>query len=464
MLATIIWFLLTLGILVTFHEFGHFYIARRCGVKVLRFSVGFGKALYTWRDRHGTEFVLAAIPLGGYVKMLDEREGAVKPEELPRAFSQKSVWQRMAIVSAGPMANFILAVVVYCILALAGTTGIAPVTGAVTANGPAAQAGIAANEEIVSVDGKPTPTWSAVIEQLVSRIGDTGNLVLAVKPFNDGVGEVAGENLAGEKSPSVRVITIPLQQWLGSAQQPDLLGELGITRMEPITTWTITQVEPNSAAQRAGLVVGDQLITVDATPLVSIRSWIEYIRRHGGAPVDLVVRRDGLTQPITVVPERREENGISVGKLGIGIDIQWPDTMIRAIHYSPVEAVVYGVTKTWDQAVMILSFLKKLTLLDISVKNIGGAITIAQVADSAAGLGWVYYLGVLAGLSVTLGVFNLLPIPVLDGGHLLFYIIEAIKGRPLPEKIQLAGYQVGLCVIVSIMVLAQYNDLVRLFS
>lgn len=454
MVSAILWFLVTLGILVTFHEFGHFYIARRCGVKVLRFSVGFGKSLFCWRDRHGTEFVVAAIPLGGYVKMLDEREGEVKPDELPQAFTQKSVAQRMAIVSAGPLANFILAAVVYFALALVGSKGIAPVTGALIDGSPADRAGIGINEEIVSVDGESTPTWAAVIGQLVSRIGDTGDLVFMVRSFHP----------IGDRSDLALPKIIPVRQWLGDADRPDLLAELGIIPAEPETTWTIIQIASDSAAEQAGLQIGDQLIAVDGAPLESIKAWRDYIRQRAEIPLEMVYRRDGVMKQVRLIPKLNQEDGLPIGKAGIGIDLQWPQGMVRDIQYSLPAAAAHGLTKTLDQAVLIFSFLKRLILLDLSVKNMGGTITIAQVASDTAQSGWINYLGFLAFLSVSLGVFNLLPIPVLDGGHLLFYTIEAIRGRPLSEKLQLVGYQIGLFVIVSVMIVAHYNDLVRLFS
>ena len=454
MLATVLWFLLALGILVTFHEFGHFYIARRCGVKVLRFSVGFGKPLFSWRDRHGTEFVLAAIPLGGYVKMLDEREGEVPREQLPMAFTQKTVWQRMAIVVAGPIANFILAIGFYFILALLGIKGVAPVVGSVEKGSLADIARLSENDEIISINGKSTPTWTAVLEQLTARIGDTGPLILDVQPFSG--------SQTGVETPTQK--TVDLNRWLSDADRPDLLLELGIKPYVPETDWVISQVVDQGAAQRAGLEVGDKLVAADAQSFSTWGSWVDYVKSRPNTAIEVEVLRDGNSLYFTVIPEAVDHNGGSIGRIGLGTAIKWPEGMSRQTEYSIGEAVIYGFAKTWGRIIVVLSSLKKLVTLDVSIKNVGGTFTIAEVAGDTAAAGFAYYLSFLAFFSVSLGVFNLLPIPVLDGGHLLFYIVEAIKGKPLPEKIQLVGYQIGLFVVVGVMVIAHYNDLVRLFS
>jgi len=453
-MMTILWFLLALGILVTFHEYGHFYVARRCGVKVLRFSVGFGKPLYTWVDRHGTEFTIAAIPLGGYVKMLDEREGEVSEEELPNAFTQKSVWQRMAIVIAGPIANFILAILFYFILALIGIKGLAPVIGGVTEDSLAAKANLVVNEEIVSIDDKRTPTWSAVYERLTSKIGDTGSVQFEVRPFS---GDTDSIDVTKIKS-------VELDQWLKQADQPDLLKELGLKPYQPKTDWVIKQVVPGGAAEKAGVQVGDQLLSADGQALYSWGDWVEYVQARPEKSIELDIRRDGNDQTLELIPESVKQGGSLIGRVGLGASTEWPEGMLREIDYSFFESIAYGFTKTGEQALVILSFLKKLILLDVSVKNMGGTFTIAQVAGDTASAGFTYYIAFLAFFSVSLGVFNLLPIPVLDGGHLLFYIIEAVKGKPLPERVQLVGYQIGLFIVVGVMVVAHYNDIMRILS
>lgn len=439
---------------MTFHEFGHFYIARRCGVKVLRFSVGFGKPLFHWVDKFGTEFVIATVPLGGFVKMLDEREGEVLPEELPQAFSQKSVWQRMAIVVAGPVANFLLAIVFYFIVALLGIKGVAPVIGAIEEGSVAANAGFEANHEIVAIDGKPTPTWALVFEQFISRIGDTGAIEIDVRPYSP---QSNGLDLTSTK-------IVEINQWLGHSERPDALGDLGIKPLQPKTDWVITALVDGGAAKKVGLQVGDKLLSSNQEPLTSWQEWVEWVRSSPGEPLELEVLRGEARLFFTVVPQVVEENGENLGRVGIATSVTWPDHLMREQNYSLLQGVVYGLNKTWEQTLVVLSFLKRLILLDISIKNMGGSFTIAQVAGDSAESGISDYLKFLAQLSVTLAVFNLLPIPVLDGGHLLFYVIEAIKGKPLSESIQMLGYQVGLLIIISVMIIAHYNDLVRLFS
>jgi regulator of sigma E protease len=454
MLTTVLSFLLALAILVTIHEFGHFYIARLCGVKVLRFSIGFGRPIFSFLDRHGTEFVVAAIPLGGYVKMLDEREGEVAAEELPQAFSQKNVWQRMAVVVAGPVANFILAIFFYFILATIGFKGVAPIIGKVEPHSLADTAGLQDNTEIVSIDGKPTPTWTAVFEQLMPRVGDTGAIEFEVRSFS---GEFSESALVSKRF-------IDVEQWLGDHERPNFLSELGLKPYQPKTDWVIQQIVPDSPAEEAGLKVGDRLIASDGQKLRDWSSWVEYVRQRPEQVIELEINRNGEQSFVEIIPVATKVDNKQVGKVGLGTNIQWPEGMVREINYSLLDAVGYGFQKTWDQSLVILGFLKKLITLDISAKNMGGAFTIAQVAGDTASAGLTYFLSFLAFFSVSLGVFNLLPIPVLDGGHLLFYIVEAIKGKPLPEKIQMLGYQVGFFIIISVMVIAHYNDLMRMFS
>jgi regulator of sigma E protease len=456
-LLNILYFLLALGILVTFHEFGHFYIARRCGVKVLRFSVGFGRPLLTWRDSRDTEYVLAAIPLGGYVKMLDEREGNVAPEELSSAFSQKTVWQRMAIVVAGPVANFILASFLYFILALFGSTGIAPVVGELPTDGVAAQAGLKVGDEIVSVDGKSVSTWSAVFSALLHRIGETGEIVFEV--------QASGylDNLLETNRP--RTVRVPIERWLHSSEEPDLFNKLGVVRFLPDSDVVIDQVIKGSAADLAGLQSGDQVLSVDGGEISSWRKWVEYVRARPSIPIKLRVLRQQEDFDMFLVPESvKSEDGIDVGQAGVSAPISWPKEMVRKVEYSLFEAIWEGFSKTGETASLILSFIKKLILADVSSKNLSGSFSIAQAAGDSADAGVLYYIAFIAYLSVSLGVLNLLPIPVLDGGHLLYYVIEWAKGSPVSEKVQMIGYQIGLFCILSVMILAHVNDLLRIFS
>ncbi len=437
--------------MVAFHEFGHCYIARRCGVKVIRFSIGFGKPLYSWYDRLGTQYTFAAIPLGGYVKMLDEREGAVAESELSMAFTQKTVWQRMAIVVAGPVANFILAIIFFFVLAMMGSTGVAPVVGQLPQDQIAAQSGLQENDEIITVDGESVNTWSEVFSRLLYRVGDSGAIELRVKPFN-------------EVSSAERGVSLPIESWLGDESQPDFFSELGITRFVPDAEPVIEGVLADSAAEIAGLQVGDRIIAADNQPMVSWQEWVDYVRARADISIRLSLERDGRPVEVFLVPKATEQNGKIIGLAGISTAVAWPENMVRPIEYSFLGAIEQGFSRTWEQSLFILSFIKKLLFAEVSTKNLSGSFTIAQVAGDSAKAGIASYIGFLAFLSVSLGVFNLMPIPVLDGGHLLYYVVEAVKGSPVSEKIQLIGYQVGLFVVLSLMVVAHVNDLVRLFS
>jgi regulator of sigma E protease len=469
MVLTVLYFLLALGVLVTFHEFGHFYVARLCGVKVIRFSVGFGKPLVTWKDRLGTEYTLAAIPLGGYVKMLDEREGEVAPSELSSAFSQKTVWQRMAIVAAGPLANFILAIFLYFVLALSGSQGLVPVMGDLPADGVAAQAGLLVGDEIVAVDGETVATWNNVFSRLLHRIGDSGYIEMTVRPFNaQAKGEREREGAEAESglisSSTVRTIRLPINRWLHDNEQPKLFQELGLVQFVPDAEAVINQVVANSASDLAGLQPGDRVLRADGLDINSWQAWVDYVRARPDVTIKLLVQRENQQVSISLTPRRiPQQSGSDIGQAGVTSIPSWPDSMIRHIEYSPWGALVEGVRRTGEQAVFILSFIKKLILAEVSTKNLSGTFTIAQAAGDSAKAGVFFYLAFIAYLSVSLGVFNLLPIPVLDGGHLLYYVVELAKGSPVSEKIQLVGYQIGLACILSLMVLAHVNDLRRIF-
>ena len=446
---TILWFLLALGILVTIHEFGHFYVARRCGVKVLRFSVGFGKPLYLWRDRQGTEYTLAAIPLGGYVKMLDERDGDVSAQELPYAFTQKTPWQRIAIVAAGPIANFILAAFLYFVVAMIGGVGVAPVVGALPEQGTAARSGLKAGDEIIAVDTVKTVTWSDVYTRLTRRIGDTGVIQLDVK--------LADSSLIEKR-------TLPIVQWLHDDDQPDLLGDLGLARYIPDGDPVISSVSPDSPAESAGLLAQDRVLKADNTHITLWSDWVTYVRDRPEKDIRLLVDRQGVAQELTLTPRAIERQGKTIGQAGVMADIRWPEMMLRPIEYSFSESIVEGLKQTWQQSQFILIFIKKLIFAEVSTKNLSGTFTIAKVAGDSAAAGIVSYIAFLAFLSVSLGVFNLLPIPVLDGGHLLYYIVELIKGSPVSEQIQLVGYKIGLFFVLSVMIIAHVNDVVRILA
>lgn len=449
LLTTILITLATLAVLVAVHEYGHFWVARRCGVKVLRFSIGFGKSLYSWYDRQGTEYVVAAIPLGGYVKMLDEREAEVPEEELDGAFNRKPVLQRIAVVSAGPLANLGLAVLAYWFIFMSGETGYAPVIGEVEAGSVADVAGLEAGQEIVAVDGHPTPTWQALSFRLLDRIGDTGSIRFSVTyPGSEVIYDSEGM----------------LYEWLAEDEQPDLYGGLGIAMYTPEVPPVVDEVVADSPAQEAGLQSGDRVLRADGVAMARWMDWVEYVRARAGQPIELEFERDGQLLRTVIVPASiTDDSGETFGRVGLSVALpEMPPEMVRQFHRGPLESLGAGLTRTWELMGFTVNSIKKMIMGLISPKNLSGPITIAKVASASAKSGLESYISFLALLSVSLGVLNLLPIPVLDGGHLLFYTLELLAGRPVPEKIQALGYQLGLFIVLGIMALAIYNDFARL--
>ncbi|MBC3373838.1 sigma E protease regulator RseP [Pseudomonas sp. SWRI92] len=440
--------LVALGVLVTFHEFGHFWVARRCGVKVLRFSVGFGMPLLRWHDKQGTEFVVAAIPLGGYVKMLDEREGEVPAEQLDQSFNRKTVCQRIAIVAAGPIANFLLAMVFFWALAMLGSEQVRPVIGAVEAGSVAARAGLSAGQEIVAIDGEPTSGWAAVNLQLVRRLGESGSLQLLVRE------QGSTADLPRE---------LMLDNWLKGADEPDPIRSLGIRPWRPALPPLVAELDPKGPAQAAGLKAGDRLLAFDGQPVSDWQQVVDSVRVRPDTKIVLRVERDGASIDVPVNLAARGESKAPTGYLGAGVKaVEWPAEMIREVSFGPVAAIGEGARRTWTMSVLTLDSLKKMLFGELSVKNLSGPITIAKVAGASAQSGVADFLNFLAYLSISLGVLNLLPIPVLDGGHLLFYLIEWARGRPLSDRVQGWGIQIGISLVVGVMLLALVNDLGRL--
>lgn len=441
--------LVALGVLVTIHEFGHFWVARHCGVKVLRFSIGFGPTLWRRQDSRGTEFAVCALPLGGYVKMLDEREGEVAEADLPQTFNRKTVWQRMAIVVAGPIANFVLAIFAYWLVYLGGVQGLAPVVDAVAPGSVAERSGVEVGQEIISVDGEPTPTWQALAEQLVLRIGEEGTIRLEVKYPESSL----TYGLEGE-----------LKGWQVNVDQPDPIAEFGLELYTPEVLPIADKIVTGGAAERAGLRSGDIIVAADELPMESWSQWVGYVRARPGTAIDLDIERNGERFTLEITPQAVPgDGGETIGQVGMGVaPPQWPESLLREIDYSVFGALAMGLRQTWKTTGMVLDSIKKMAVGIISPKHLSGPITIAKVAGASAKYGFASYVGFLALLSVSLGVLNLLPIPVLDGGHLMYFIVEALKGSPVSEKVQQAGYRLGLFMIVGLMVVALYNDVMRL--
>ena len=450
LLQTIFYTFIALGVLVSFHEFGHFWVARRCGVKVERFSIGFGTPLLTWRDRHGTEFILALLPLGGYVKMVDEREGTVEPEDLQYSFNRKSVWQRMAIVSAGPIANFLLAAVAFWWVFLAGEKGLAPVVGTVEENSLAANAGFEVGMEITAVDGVPTDTWNAVSRQLFNYIGSTGEVPFTVV--------YANSTLSAQLSVSV-------DSWLRDAQEPSPLRDLGISPPFELDSLNLASVFEDGAGYEAGLRAGDQLLAINNQTIEHVGEFVNEVASSAGIAVVLDVQRDTELLTIRAIPRLIEREGREVGQLGVQLAStgKYPDELMRDVKYNIFTAIPRSIQETANTSIFVLKSIGKLVVGDLSPKNLSGPITIARVAGDSARTGIDNFIRFVAILSIMLGVMNLLPVPVLDGGHLMYYFIEVIKGSPVSEQIQIVGYKVGFVMLIGLMVFATYNDITRPF-
>ena len=444
-LQTVLIALATFAIVVTVHEYGHFLVARLNGVKVLRFSIGFGRSLVTWRGRAGTEYVIAALPLGGYVRMADEREGDVDEADLPLAFNRQPVWSRMAIAAAGPIANFLLAVVVLWALFLRGEAGLVPLVGAVEPESLADMAGLESGHEIVSIDGRMTPTVSAVNFALLERLGDSGQLSVAIK---------------GPGSDVFRESSVSIFQWLKDQEEPNLLEAFGVSIQLPLVIPRVGGLSEDGAAIEAGFQVNDLIIAADGEDMTLWMDWVQHVRARPDMATSVIVERAGVRQDLVVTPAPIDAAGEIVGAVGMSVSLpEIPEAQQRRFERGPLEALWAALERTGDLVGFTFTSISRMLQGLISPANLSGPLTIAQVAASTAEAGWVAWFGFVALLSVSLGALNLLPIPVLDGGHLVFYVIEALIGRPLPERVQLVGYQMGLVMVLSIMVIALYNDI-----
>jgi regulator of sigma E protease len=442
-------FVVALGVLITVHEFGHFWVARRLGVKVLRFSVGFGKALWSRRvGKDGMELCIGAFPLGGYVKMLDEGEGEVPAQEAHRAFNRQKTWKRMAIVVAGPLFNFLFAIVAYWGAYMIGVDGVKPVVGKVVEGSIAQKAGFHAGDLILAIDGQPVQSWDQRRLYLFQRALDHAHVEMEVR---DEQGRVESRDLDLSQMPLSDVNASLLERGIG------LIGFIP----EPLPA--IGALEPGPAS-RAGMKVGDLIVDINGEPVHTWDGLVNLVSHHAGTPIHITAERDGVRLGFDVTPETVEQDGRKIGRIGVRPQFsELPDDMRVKVRYGPGEALVEGVNNTWSMSVLTVEMLYRMLKLQVSARNISGPITIAQYAGYSAKVGAVQYVLFLAVISISLGVLNLLPIPVLDGGHLMYYIIETVKGSPLPERVMLIGQQVGVALLVGLMILAFYNDLTRIF-
>lgn len=460
-MMTILAFIVTIGILVTIHEYGHFQVARWCSVKVLRFSIGFGKPL--WQKTLGkdqTEFVLAAIPLGGFVKMLDENElkadlasnnnvaeNNYSEADLKRAFNRQSVWKRIAIVLAGPVANLLLAIFLYWVLFTLGVTATKPMIGEVLQNSLAAEASLISGEVIQKIDGKDVKSWQEARWQLLEKSLETKSVTIEAINNNN---ELLQHTLS----------------FVGIDEdaEVDILKKLGIQEFRPKIPAVVGEVLPNSAAQKAGIMPDDKILSVDKVAVGDWEQVVTMIKNSPNKSLQLKIERDGETLQVQATPDAVKENQQTIGRMGaaVKIDKEALSNFIIELHYSPLESLEKAIIKTWDTSLFSLKMLGKMVMGEVSLSSISGPVTIATYAGESANLGLKTFLGFLALVSISIGVLNLLPIPVLDGGHLMYYIAEIIKGSPVSEQALLIGQKVGFIVLGLLMSIAIFNDLNRL--
>jgi len=444
-------FILALGILITVHEFGHFWVARRLGVKVLRFSVGFGRPLLRHQRGPGaTEYVLASIPLGGYVKMLDEREDPVPAEQAHLAFNRQVLWKRAAIVTAGPLSNLLFAVLAYWAIFVTGDAGLRPVVGAVEPGSVAAEAGFQRGDEVQRIADRSTPTWESAVFALMAEALDGEDLTVLVR---DASGAEQHRWIEGG-----RLAELP--------EDPNIFDRLGLSPERPRLPPVIGELTPGEPAEQAGLKLGDRVLAVDGKPVEDWRDWVETVRARPGEPMRVDLDRGGERTEVTVTPRALEVDGTEIGRIGAGVEVREDlmDAYRVEVRYGPLDALGHALGKTFDMSQLMVRVIGRMLVGQASVENLSGPITIAETAGRTASYGLDSFVKFLAVVSISLGVLNLMPIPILDGGHLLYFLIEWVKGSPLSEQAQLQGQKVGMVLLAALMTLAFYVDLSRLFG
>ena len=450
MLTYALAFIVAVGIIVTVHEFGHYWVAKKLGVKVLRFSVGFGKPLLTYiSGADKTEYVLASIPLGGYVKMLDEREQDVSDSEVERAFNRQSVWKRFAIVSAGPIFNFIFAVFAYWLTFIVGVEGIKPTVGEVLPESIAEYAEISPKDTFIMVGDVPVYTWQQTSIQLLDR---------ALK-------EGAVQTTLIDQYKERKTTILNLSDTSHLLSEGNLLEKIGITpwryQYQPI----FGELMPG-VAKSAGIQTGDKVISVDGDSVDSWVDLVEYIQARAGISIDVVIQRGDEKLNFKLIPEPKEENGTIIGRIGAYpfVDQKKLEEQKVTVSYNVFKAAGMGLIKTWDVSILTIKLLWRLVKGEASLKNISGPVTIAEYAGVSAAIGFSAFVGALAIISISIGILNLLPIPILDGGHLFYYIIEIVKGSPVSEQFEAYGQRIGIIMLAGLMCLAFYNDINRLIQ
>lgn len=452
-LTAIVAFIVAIGILVAVHEFGHFWVARRLGIRVLRFSIGFGRPL--WRRVAGPdqiEYVIAAVPLGGYVKLLDEREGNVAAEDAPRAFNRQPVWKRIAVLLAGPAFNLIFAVLLYWVLFTAGVPALKPIIGEITPDSIASQAGLRYEDQIIAVGGQKTDTLEAATLGILDDLTDDGTIHLRVRGVDGGEREL--DLVTGNRS---RELT-----------QPEaLLPGLGFEIWRPRVAAVVAEVLGGSAADRAGIQVGDRILSFDGQPIADFGRLVRFVEPSPDRTAVLQVSRNGETLDLPITIGSEMVGSKRVGRIGVRPANKPLDSgrsaqdMLTLQKYGAIEAVGQAAVKTWDTSIFTLRIVGRIVTGDVSLKAISGPISIAETTGFAARQGWRIFLSTLALISISLGVLNLLPIPILDGGQVVYQLAELVKGKPVSERAQLLGQQIGIAMLILMMSLAFYNDIAR---
>jgi len=443
-------FVVAVGIIVTVHEFGHYWVAKKLGVKVLRFSVGFGKPLFTkLAGVDKTEYVLASIPLGGYVKMLDEREGEVSESEAHRAFNRQHVWKRFAIVSAGPVFNFIFAAFAYWITFVAGVDGVKPTVGEIQAESIAAHAQIQAQDTFTHIEGKPVKIWQETSIQMLNGALKNGFVSATLS----------------RKDSSQKNVTLDLNDTKKLLAEGNLLEKIGISPWRYQYQARFGEIK-RGVAYDAGVLEGDQVVSVDGQEVDTWVALVSYIQERADVPISFVLQRGAEQLSLQLTPSADELDGKVIGRVGAYpyIDKQQLAAQKVVVRYGPIESMGKGLVKTWEVSVLTLKLLCKLVVGEASLKNISGPVTIAEYAGVSAAIGFSAFVGALAIISISIGILNLLPIPVLDGGHLFYYLIEMVKGSPVSEKFEAAGQRFGIIMLAGLMGLAFYNDIQRLLQ
>lgn len=451
LLHTLLSFVVVLAILIAVHEFGHFWVARHLGVKVLRFSIGFGRPLVRWVSRRdGTEYVLATIPLGGYVKMLDEREEEVAPAEVHRAFNRQKLWKRAAIVLAGPVFNLMFAILLYWGILVTGDTGSRALIGTVASGSIADEAGLEAGDELLRVGDRATPTWEAAVFALMAEALDGRDLPVRIRDAN---GDERSYVLNGHA-----LAALP--------EDPAILTNLGLAPARPLLPPVLGEVITGEAAAAAGLKPGDLILNTNDQPVTSWDDWVAMVRDHPGQTLKVMIARGDQVRELELTPRSAPGPTGEIGRVGAGVEV--PEELVAqfraVVRLGPVDALGAAIAKTGDMSWLMLKVMGRMVTGQASIENLSGPISIAESAGRSASHGWTYFIKFLAVVSISLGVLNLLPIPVLDGGHLLFFLVEAIKGGPVSEQVQMQGQRIGVVVLAALMSLAFFVDIQRLLN